>query len=159
MGKAALKIVQHTSKGLAVIADREFRRGDLICVGLPLEIAAVRDSHSFQVSETLHVQLDEPARLFNHSCEWNMYIRTNELGGYNFYAARLISPGEELVWHYGMTEAESIAVTRCLCKAPCCRGRSEGFKEVPRWLQEKLCNAGIAEYLQKWYQSKRKLAA
>jgi hypothetical protein len=149
------KVIQHQSMGRIVVATDHYAHNELVCIGKRTGIAPIRDTHSLQVGEQEYVYLDEPAQLFSHSCEPNMYIMDNEFGGYNFYAARKIQSGEVLAFHYGMSEAESIAVSVCHCGATNCSGKSIGFKEASPDLQAYLYHLGVATYLRKWYESKR----
>ena len=138
-------------KGRIVRTNQTYSPGDLICRSMPVSITKIRTKTSFQVSDAEHVELDEPARIFSHSCDWNMFVRNNEQLGYDFYASKHITPGDELTWYYGMTEAYSIAVETCYCGSPECLGRSFGFKEAAPHLQKMLAANGIAEYLLKWF--------
>lgn len=113
-----------------------------------------RDTHSIQISEDRHVYIDEPGILFNHSCEPNLRIYPFEDGRCNFYAIQDIEIGEELAWHYGMTEAYSIAVKECKCGAPSCFGKSVGFKEAPLSIQKNIYDWGCADYLKDWFEQK-----
>jgi hypothetical protein len=149
------EIVNHTLKGRIVLALRSFKKGELVTVSKPVGIAAKRDRHSIQLKEAFHIYLDEPGAIFSHSCHWNLGIADNEYGGINFYASRDIECGEELSFFYGMTEAESIAVPDCKCGYAHCLGRSYGFKEATADLQAALYEAGIAAYLQVWYNEKK----
>lgn len=149
------QVIQHQTMGKVVIATDHCTHNELICIGKPTGIASIRDSHSLQMGEQEYVYLDEPAQLFSHSCEPNMYIMDNEFGGYNFYAVREIQPGEILAFHYGMSEAESVAVPECHCGAANCRGKSIGFKEAPPDLQAYLYQLGVATYLRKWYENQK----
>ncbi len=148
------KIIQHQAMGRIVIATAHYVQNELICVGQRTGVAPVRDTHSFQIGDQDHVYLDEPAQLFSHSCEPNVYIMDNDWGGYNFYAVRDIKSGEILAFHYGMSEAESIAVSVCSCNTNNCIGKSIGFKEASPHLQTYLYHLGIANYLRKWYKNK-----
>ena len=148
------KIVQHQTMGRIIIATAHYVQNELICVGQRTGIASVRDTHSFQIGDQDHVYLDEPAKLFSHSCEPNVYIMDNDGGGYNFYAVRDINSGEILAFHYGMSEAKSISVSVCYCNNNSCIGKSIGFKEAYPHLQTYLYRLGIANYLRKWYESK-----
>jgi uncharacterized protein len=146
-----LTVLEVEDKGKGVFAQCFIPSGTLVCVGCPIETTSVRTEHSFQVDWECHVELDEPARLINHGCDFNLVIQDNELGGYSFYARRDILKGEELTWHYGMTEAVSIAVRACRCNSAQCEGRSVGFTEMSTLKQGKLHQNGIANYLAKWY--------
>jgi len=146
------KIVYHRAMGRIIVATGHYIRGERICVGRCRGSAPERDTHSLQISEHEHVYLDEPAQLFSHSCEPNVYIKDNDYGGYDFHAAGRIRPGEILAFHYGMSEAESIAVKDCYCGAENCMGRSIGFKEAPLHVQTHLYRLGVAAYLHQWYE-------
>lgn len=146
-----LEVLEVEGKGKGVFARCFIPSGTLVCVGCPTEITPVRTAHSFQVDWDKHVELDEPARLINHGCDFNLAIQNNELGGYSFYTTRDVLEGEELCWHYGMTEAVSIAVQACRCGAAQCEGRSLGFTEMSISKQTKLYQSGAAHYLSNWY--------
>ena len=45
---------------------------------------------------------------------------------------RPVMAGEELSFHYGMSEAVSVAVEACCCGSAHCQGRSLGFWEMTR---------------------------
>ena len=150
--KLKYEILDHQSIGKIVVATHHYTQDELVCVGKSRGTAPMRDNYSLQVSDQHHVYLDEPAQMFSHSCEPNLYIADNDFGGYNFYAAKNIKPGEILAFHYGMSEAESISVSDCCCGASNCFGKSIGFKEAPTDLQAYLYRLGVASYLRKWYE-------
>ena len=143
--------------GRIVVATDHYTKNELVCVGKPRDVAPIRDMYSLQINEQNHVYLDEPAQLFSHSCEPNLYIADNDFGGYSFYAARDIQAREILAFHYGMSEAESVAVSVCHCGATNCSSKSIGFKEASPDLQAHLHYLGVANYLRKWYKSQKKV--
>lgn len=140
-------IIRKTSKtGLGVLAIRNIKKGDVIHEGKPISLSKQRTSHSFQVHENTHVQLDKLSRSINHSCEPNAGIRSNTYLGYNFIALRNIKMNEQITWDYETTEYESISVGKCLCGSLKCRGKTQGF----RYLSSKIIksyNGYIADYL------------
>jgi len=150
-------IVQHQAMGRIVVATDHYTKNELVCVGKPRDIAPIRDMYSLQIDEQNHVYLDEPAQLFSHSCDPNLYLADNDFGGYSFYAARDIQAKEILAFHYGMSEAESVAVSVCHCGAKNCSGKSIGFKEAPSHLQTYLYHLGVATYLRKWYENQKQI--
>jgi hypothetical protein len=150
--KERLQIFRHSNKGRVVIAVDVFVAYELVCVGRPRGRIDARDSYSFQIDDQRHVHLDEPAEVLSHSCAPNLYVKNNYFGGYNFYARRRINSGEELSWHYGTTESESVAVANCHCGTDCCQGRSVGFKEASPDLRNKLYRLGVADYLRSWFE-------
>jgi len=63
--------VKVTNKGRGVFASRYFRKGETVVVGHQVEILPHRTMHSVQMDFDLHIELDEPGRLINHSCSPN----------------------------------------------------------------------------------------
>ncbi|MCE2699204.1 MAG: SET domain-containing protein [Anabaena sp. 49633_E8] len=106
-------LVKVTNKGRSVFANRWFRKGETVVVGHRVEILPERTMHSFQMDFDLHIQLDEPGRLINHSCSPNTGVRNNKFGGYDFVALVDIPAGTEITWDYETTEYISIAVPEC----------------------------------------------
>ncbi|HET9977897.1 MAG TPA: SET domain-containing protein [Burkholderiaceae bacterium] len=61
----------------------------------------------------------DPMRFTNHSCQPNARLSI-EHGRVEFYALRVVAPGEELTVDYGQTHHEGKLA--CRCGAPACRG-------------------------------------
>jgi hypothetical protein len=87
-----------TNKGRSVFASRDFSKGETVVVGRRVEILPDRTMHSLQMDFDLHVELDEPGRLLNHSCSPNTGVRNNQFGGYDFVALVDIPSGREITW-------------------------------------------------------------
>ncbi|WP_392531005.1 SET domain-containing protein [Nostoc sp. C117] len=138
--------IQETAKGRGVFASKKFAQGETVVVGIAIEAVPERTSHSVQMDFNLHINLDEPAIVINHSCEPNTGIRNNQFGGYDFVALGDIEVGEELSWDYETTEYESISVSRCLCGSLSCRGKTLGFKFREQMLRDTY-GEYIADYL------------
>ena len=115
-------------KGRGVFAARSLTSGDVVVRGRFLKALASRTHHSFEVGFDEHIELDEPARVINHSCDPNTGIQNNQFGGYNFIALRPIQVGEEITWDYETSEYTSIAVKRCFCGSAKCRKHIVGFQ-------------------------------
>jgi hypothetical protein len=139
-------LVKITNKGKGVFANRYFRKGETVVVGKKVEILSERTMHSFQMDFDLHIQLDEPGRLLNHSCDPNTGVRNNKFGGYDFVALVDIPAGTEITWDYETTEYISIAVPECCCGSPQCRLHIRGFKFLPLEIKKKY-GESIADYL------------
>lgn len=131
------QIREVSKKGMGVIAKRTFLPGDTVVVGRIVRRVAQRTRYSFQIDWDTHVDLDELARSFNHSCHPNLGVQKNQFGGYSFVAMRQIFPEEEFCWDYAMTEYESIAVQSCQCGSVLCRGRILGYRGLPEFLRVK----------------------
>lgn len=146
-GELTVRITR--SKGLGVFAVQKFKTGELVVRGIPISKTGIRTTHSFQIGFNEHVELDEPARLINHSCNPNLGIRNNKFGGYDFLALQDINLGEELGWDYCTTEYISIAVEdKCLCDSENCRTIISGYLTLPKEIKRKYGNF-IADYLKK----------
>lgn len=138
--------VKLTTKGRSVFASRRFCKGETVVVGRRVMILPERTNHSFQIDFDLHIELDEPARLINHSCSPNTGVRNNEFGAYDFIALVDIPEGDEITWDYETTEYISIAVPECACGSPHCRLQTRGFKYLPANTKRKY-GEFIADYL------------
>ena len=130
------KIRKVDEKDRGVFARRRFLTGEIVVIGRIVRVVPRRTRYSFQLDWNLHVDLDEPARLLNHSCDPNLGIKKNQFGGYNFVAMKTIKSQEELCWDYAMTEYESIAVKQCHCGTRVCRGNITGYRELPKQLKQ-----------------------
>lgn len=139
-------LVKITNKGRGVFASRCFRQGETVVVGRRVEILPERTMHSLQIEFDLHIELDEPGRLINHSCSPNTGVRNNQFGGYDFVALVDIPAGSEITWDYETTEYVSIAIPQCCCGSPQCRLKTRGFKFLPVEIQKKY-GEFIADYL------------
>ena len=139
-------LVKVTNKGKSVFANRYFRKGETVVVGRKVEILPERTMHSLQMDFDLHVELDEPGRLINHSCSPNTGVRNNKLGGYDFVALVDIPTGTEITWDYETTEYISIAIPECFCGSPNCRRQTRGFEFLPLEIKQKH-GEFIADYL------------
>jgi hypothetical protein len=138
--------VKLTSKGKGVFASRNFYKGETVVIGHRIDILTERTNYSLQMDFDLHVELDEPARLINHSCSPNTGVRNNNFGGYDFVALNDISEGYEITFDYETTEYISIAVPECWCNSPNCRLKTRGFKFLPIHIKEQY-GEYIADYL------------
>ena len=138
--------IQQTAKGRGVFATQKFASGEIVVVGIQIEEIPERTIYSLQMDFHLHVNLDEPARVINHSCTPNTGVRNNQFGGYDFVALYDIKAGEEITFDYETTEYESIAVPQCMCGAESCRGKTLGFKFRETMLRERYGDY-IAGYL------------
>lgn len=88
-----------------------------------------RTSHSIQKEIDLHVVMDVPATLINHSCDANTGIRDNELGAFDFWLLKDVRKGEQFTWDYSAAELEPISADfECNCGSHDCRGHVGGFR-------------------------------
>jgi hypothetical protein len=123
--------IRPTDKGFGVFAGRDLLVGETVVVARSLQVAPGRGVHTIQVDFDTHVEIDEPARLLNHSCDPNTGVRDNALGAYDFIALRAIACGDEITFDYAMTEYDAITMPSCMCGAARCRGEIRGFRSLP----------------------------
>lgn len=141
----------HDMKGRVVVAAEYIPSGTVVCSSRIRGVAPERDRFSLQKDENLHLYIDEPGQVFSHSCDPNLTVRDNEFGAFDFVTIRPVRAGEELSFHYGMSEAESVAVAACCCGSPKCQGRSVGFWEMSDEDQAALVRLGVSDFLRRWY--------
>lgn len=135
-----------THKGRSVFANRNFSVGETVVTGRRVMLLPERTNHSFQVDFDMHIELDEPGRLINHSCSPNTGVRNNKFGAYDFIALVDIPSGCEITWDYETTEYISISIPECGCGASNCRLKTRGFKFLPADIKQKY-GEFIADYL------------
>ncbi len=149
----------HDLKGRVVVASETIPSGVVVCSSRIRGLAPERDRYSLQKDENVHLYIDEPGQIFSHSCDPNLAVRDNEYGAFDFVTVRPVLAGEELSFHYGMSEAESVAVESCCCGSPNCQGRSVGFRELNDEQQAALVRLGVSDFLRRWYEgSPRRVA-
>lgn len=145
-------IAYHDMKGRVVVATEFIPSGEVVCSSRIRSLAPERDRYSLQKDENIHLYIDEPGQIFSHSCEPNLAVRDNNFGAFDFVTVRPVLAGEELSFHYGMSEAVSVAVSACCCGASHCQGRSLGFWELTRERQIALVRLGVSDFLRRWYE-------
>lgn len=141
--------LRQTPKGRGVFAIGDLPEGTPVIVGRPIALSPERTNYSLQVNFDRHVDLDEPGRLINHSCDPSVYPVDNEYGGYTFVTRRAIAANEEITFDYDTTEFFSIAVDQCLCGSSRCRGRTRGFYYLPDAIKQEYGHQ-IGGYNRKW---------
>lgn len=121
------------AKGAGLFAERDFRAGETVS-GFGGHVLGIdefsrlpehQQTHSLQISETLFMVCptdEEPADLFNHSCEPNLGI----LGNILLVTMRDIVAGEEMTFDYAMCDADSYDEFECRCGTAACRGKVTG---------------------------------
>jgi hypothetical protein len=141
-------VLETPNKGKGVFAQKNFRPGDLVVMGMPVATSPERTWQTLQVDIDLHVRMDEPFELVNHSCDPNCGIKRNRYDGYDLVAMKTISRGEEITFDYCMTEWISIAVPHCNCQSSVCRDSIKGGKFLSDRLLEKY-QGFLAPYYEK----------
>ena len=138
--------VKLTHKGRGVFANRSFSKGETVVTARRIKPLPERTNHSLQVDVDLHIEIDEPGILINHSCSPNTGVRNNEFGAYAFIALVDIPENSEVTFDYETTEYISIAIPECGCGSSNCRLKTRGFKFLSADIREKY-GEFIADYL------------
>lgn len=116
------------AKGAGLFATRDFDRGEIV-TGFGGHVVSTqefhelpehRQMHSLQIAQDLFMvapETEEPADLFNHSCDPNLGIH----GSIMLVTMRPVAKGEELTFDYAMCDADSYDEFECHCGTARCR--------------------------------------
>lgn len=146
---ALLEIKKSPISKKGSFATQNIRKGTRICMmrgeRLTLEKMIARvakgeeaGSDPLGIGDEIYLDLEERARLINHSCNPNAYIRKkNEL-----VAMRNIMKGEEITYDYSTTMNDNkkkinaagmrLWTCKCHCGSRNCRGIIHQFRTLPR---------------------------
>ena len=128
-----LKVVSLGSRGHGVVAERDFKQGEIIAIwrgSIITEREAVALTES-QRSQLLQVGNDEflvtskellAVDFINHSCEPNCGFTDDN----TLVAMRKIAAGETVTFDYAMSDTKSIFDFDCWCGSSKCRQRLTG---------------------------------
>jgi len=105
-----------------------------------------RECDGLQIDATHYIDLPDPLRLVNHSCDPNCGI----VNGCDLVATRDIAEGEELAYDYSTTMDEDDWTMPCACGSARCRGVVRDFVSLPhedrlRYLRQGVVMPFIAE--------------
>ena len=141
-----LFVVREGERGLSVLASRKIEPGEEILTFsgemISFSQAVAKGKHMgdpLQLAEGIYIDLQDPARCVNHSCDPNCGL----LHGRNLVAIKTIQPGEELSFDYSTTMNEDFWEMECNCKSKNCRGIIKDFKYLPEALQQLYLNLNI----------------
>lgn len=117
--------------GVGVVATRAFARGEVLfaCTG---RVTTERTRYTIQFDTDLHLDVDEPGKCLNHSCDPNCHLVIDARGLPSAVATRAIAAGEEVAADYATFETRpgSTAGIACACGAKRCRGRIVGWDDL-----------------------------
>ena len=124
--------------GRGVYAVREFKKGDVVIKGIVEKVIEKRGEHTFTI-HGIHVVLEGPACLVNHSCDPNSMHVFNESGTFDFVARRDIDANEQITHDTSAYEYEVEQFSqRCLCGSDNCRGEVKGWKDLTKQQRESI---------------------
>lgn len=119
--------------GYGVFALEALKKGELVTVwggevytdATLDQVSVERATHGIQVEEGIYLlplREDDPADLFNHSCDPNVGLS----GHITLIAMRDIQAGEEVCFDYAMSDSSDYDEFECGCGAPTCRKKVTG---------------------------------
>ena len=124
--------------GRGVFTLRNFKKGDVVVRGIVEKVIETRGDHTFTV-HGVHVVLEGPACLVNHSCNPNCMHVFNESGTFDFVARRDIDTDEQITHDTSAYEYEVEHFSqKCLCESDNCRGEVKGWKDLTKEQRESI---------------------
>lgn len=122
--------------GLGLFATRSLAAGERILEfrGRVIDFAGTlakgdRECDALQIGPDLYLDLEDPGRCTNHSCDPNTGVRNN---GVTLIAVRPIGAGEEIRFDYSTTMDDDHWTMDCFCGSPRCRRRILDFRWLPK---------------------------
>jgi hypothetical protein len=94
-----------------------------------------------QIGKDLYINLEEPLRFINHSCNPNAGI-TNDV---SLIALADIQRGEEIYFDYSTTMVEDHWVMQCRCGNANCRNIIKDFKHLPSQVKQKYLDLNLVQ--------------
>ena len=101
--------------------------------------------YTLQIGPGTYIDLGEPGRYANHSCDPNAGVEGTGPHGLKLVAIRPIRRGEEVCFDYSTTMDEDHWTMPCRCGNPECRGIVADFKELPKALRQRYLALGIVQ--------------
>lgn len=101
-------------QGNIVYREDVISRGDLQC-------------YPVQVGPDKYVDIGEPERFINHSCDPNSGLTSDLL----LISIKPISSGDQITFDYSTTMNERFWTMNCDCRSPICRGIVQDFDLLP----------------------------
>lgn len=94
-----------------------------------------------QIGKNLYMNLEEPGRFVNHSCEPNAGVRNDV----ELVALKEINAGDEIYFDYSTTMDEDYWEMPCGCGNVNCRKMIKDFKYLPHSLKRKYLELNIVQ--------------
>ena len=142
---------------------RDIAEGEWVMSAFGIFIGHQSEQHSIQQSMDVHIEpFEHGGKYLNHSCDGNLFVRSDDRGIASFYAKRQIQKGEEVTYHYSLTEliwAETSSETdpSCNCQTSKCEGIIKSFSMLTPAQQREFVEIGIvSQYLINWLNEQRK---
>ncbi|MSR58928.1 MAG: SET domain-containing protein [Planctomycetaceae bacterium] len=97
-------------------------------------------ANALQIGVDRYLNLEEPGRLVNHSCEPNAGVKDDT----QLVALREIAAGEEIRFDYSTTISDGWTMP-CRCGASGCRGLVVAFQLLPTALRQRYAVLGLVQ--------------
>lgn len=91
-----------------------------------------KQSDVLQIGQDMYVDLEDPGRRANHSCDPNAGVRPD----LSLMAMKSIRVGEEIRYDYSTTMGDGLWEIECHCGSKNCRGTIQDFCKLPSRQQE-----------------------
>lgn len=147
-----VEVKNSATQGKGVFASKDFKKGDFILTiddshVVIDESKLTPEQHAFELDylEDKIVIMQSPEKYINHSCDPNIYVKT-ENGIRNIYAMRDIAKGNEIAYDYSIN-GDNEGTFECHCRSKNCRKIYQGdFFKLSENLQQK-----YLPYLDDWF--------
>lgn len=147
--------------GIGYFASTLIPEGSLVISVVGEIIGHQTEQHSLQQTEEIHIEPGEwGGKYLNHSCEGNLFVRSDDRGIARFFAARDIIKGEELTYPYYLTEltwspgVSELNIT-CNCGAKNCQGIIKSFDMLDyTQMKELVQTEKLSRYLIDWFHTR-----
>ncbi len=143
-----LVYVKKSDIGVGLFANELIKKGDTI-LKFDGPIITLKDigkkprkdwGDPLQIESDKFIDLEEPGRSANHSCNPTAGIKNNVY----LVALKKISKDQEITWDYSTTVDNDWSIN-CKCKSKNCRKIIGKFKDLPVKIQKKHLKLGIVE--------------
>lgn len=131
--------VKECEFGKGLFAARDFQPGEVILqmkgplIGTQQALdKGEKQSDPLQIGDDTYIDLQNPGRCANHSCDPNAGVRPD----LSLVAMKPIGVGEEIRWDYSTTMGDGLWEIECHCGSKNCRGRIQDFCSLTPTRQE-----------------------
>lgn len=141
----------------------DIAEGEWVMSAFGILIGHQTEQHSIQQGMEVHIEpFEYGGKYLNHSCEGNLVVHSDNRGITGYYARRQIQHGEELNYHFALTEfiwsdIASETDIECNCGASKCEGVINAFDMLSSTQQKALAEKNIvSKYLIDWFEKQQR---
>lgn len=152
--------ITSSHNGQGVFGTQARNRGEEVCkvLGPMIDFRAAvakgeRECDALQIDADQYVDLADPLRSVNHSCDPNCGLRD----GNRLITLRDLNAGEEITYDYSTTMDEGHWTLACHCGAGNCRGVVQDFCTLPPETQARYFRLRVVmPFIEKKYQQQHR---